>query len=508
MSKFSLPARGPLPRPALALTVTALSGSPSQGSRRLAGVFALLLTGAAIAAAQDVHVQSPPYNTGVTPVVSETPYLQATSTTCKSSPTVSMGYSFDSSTTTYTFAGAQSLELVVPSAQKLSPGPHTINLKAWSAGNSCYTAVPVTVADSNDSITISQVGNNTGSTPELPVNGETLYSPFTLKASAPDCNGVATSSMAYSTDNNSDSSPFDADTFSTSVSTSGLATGWHILRVKAWAGSNYCESDVQFNVPPTNGLTPASTAKDLPQLEQNLPYTRGYGSCPNDGATDPQYIEWQTQPDCISPGTGSTSTGYGPAVPTYGGEWESREFILTPVASGGDMRFVDPAGYDDSATHFLYDVWVYFPTQTDVDNLREFELDVNHVVNSPSGLFYELSVQCSDSAGRWQISPNAVGWSSTDQDCTVSSEFTPGTWHHIQVESEHGADGATNIKYDSVAVDGNVIPLTCNGGGACTGAAVSKTGWESTIGPNFQMDSTTQYGTVHVYTSAFNIFYW
>jgi hypothetical protein len=482
------------------------TGFLCQQSLKLACVFAFLSAVAVTVAAQDVQVQSPPNPSGITPVVTLTPYLQATSTTCKSSPTVSMGYSFDTSTTTYTFDGAQSLELVVPSGQ-LTTGPHTINVKSWSQGNSCYTPVSVTVAASGDAVAVT-----------APTEGDTLYSPFTLTAAAPTCNGQTTSSMAYSTDNNGDSSPFNGGSINTAASTSGLATGWHTLRVKAWgSGGNYCETDVQFNVPPSNGITPPSTAVDLPQLEQNPPYTGNYSNC--GGATDPIYNEWQTQPDCNTPGqlnnVGTTTIGYAPAVPTYAGnfspaEWESREFSLTPAAAGGGVRWVDPAGKDDSATHFIYDIWVYFPTQTDLDNLQELEMDVNHIVNVPSNLFYELSVQCSTSAGFWQYSNYVNGqdkWENTDQPCTINSLLTPGEWYHIQIESEHGTNGATNMQYDYVAVNGNVIPLTC-GGNAYTGTAQPVSNWESTIGPNFQMDGVSDGGVVNVYTDAFNIFYW
>src|SRR5579859_7930184 len=451
--------------------------------------------------AAQVSVQAPISNS----TISSTPYLQAASTTCNSEPTVSMGYSFDSSQQTYTFAGAQNLQLVVPASQALSSGPHTIYLKSWNGSNfGCYTAIPVTVADHNDSITVN-----------APSDGNTLYSPFTLNASAPNCNGQATSSMKYSTDSNQDSNPFSGGSINTSVSTSGLATGWHVLRVKAWgSGGNYCETDLQFNVPPSNGLTPSSTTSQFGQIELNANYTGSYNSCPNDGATNPVSFEWQTQPDCSTNGgssnSGSTSIGYAPAFPTYGGnsspaEMGSREFILAPAASGGGVRWFDPLGSDDSATHFQYDLWIYFPATSDINNLQELELDVNHAITSPSKLLYVLGVQCSFGAGVWQISTNGSNWASTGQTCS-RSQFSAGSWHHVQIQTQHGSGGNTSIQYNAVAVDGGVTNLTC-GGGTCSGTAQSST-WASTIGPNFQMDGTTQNGTVHAYTDAFTIFYW
>lgn len=474
-----------------------------------AGIAFLLCAVSGQAAAQ-VSVQTPPTSLTVTPTVNTTPYLQATSTTCYSEPTVSMGYSFDSSQTTYTFNGAQNLQIQVPASQALSTGPHTINLKSWNASNQgCSTPVPVTVGGSGDAIAITS-----------PADGNTLYSGFTLTASAADCDGQTTSSMEYSTDSNGDSSPFSGGTINTTVSTSGLATGWHILRVKAWGGGgSYCETDLQFNVPPANGLTPSSTAHQFGQIEMDANYTGTYNGCPNDGATNPVDHEWQTQPDCNSTGSsanqGSTTIGYAPAFPTYAGnsspaEMGSREFVLTAAQSGGGVRWFDPLGADDAATHFIYDLWIYFPTTTDIDNLQELELDVNHAVTTPSKLLYVLGVQCSFGQGRWQVSPNGNTWTTTDQACSRSS-FAAGTWHHVQIASEHGSGGDTTIQYESIAVDGAVSNLTCSGS-TCLGTAQSNSTWASTIGPNFQMDgqlsgSETQ-AVVHAYVDAATIFYW
>lgn len=435
-------------------------------------------------------------------VINTTPYLQAASTSCNSEATVSMGYSFDNSSTTYTFAGAQNLQVQVPSSQALSTGPHTIHLKAWNGSNfGCDTPVSVTVADSTDSVKVTS-----------PADGNTLYSPFTLTAAASKCNGQTTSAMKYSTDSNADSGTFNGGSINTSVSTSGLATGWHILRVKAWGSSgSYCETDLQFNVPPSSGIIPATTASEFSQIEINPNYTGTYNSCPNDGATNPIPFQWQTQPDCNTNGgasnRGSTSIGYGPAFPTYKGnaspaEMGSREFVLTPAASGGGVRWFDPLGSSDSATHFVYDLWIYFPSTTDLSNLQELELDVNHATTSPAKLLYVLAVQCSF-GNKWQISPNGSTWQSTDQNC---NSFSAGVWHHVQIESQHGSGGNTSIQYDSIAIDGTVTPLTCSHT-TCTGTAQTST-WSSVIGPNFQMDGTTNGGVVHAYVDAFNIFYW
>ena len=110
--------------------------------------------------------------------------------------------------------------------------------------------------------------------------------------------------------------------------------------------------------------------------------------------------------------------------------------------------------------------------------------------------------------GVWQIG----SWTSTSATCT-RSQFTPGEWHHIQIQVHHDADGGPNLYYDSVAVDGSVQSLTGCNGGACQGTVNASLKWGSVIGPNFQLDGSSasgapSSGTVTVYADTYTIFYW
>jgi hypothetical protein len=83
--------------------------------------------------------------------VSDPFHLVAYATTCGSSSVVSMGYSFDSSSSTTTF-NAQSIDTHISA----SSGTHTLHIKAWgSGGDSCVVDKTVDVTSSTSSGTSS-----------------------------------------------------------------------------------------------------------------------------------------------------------------------------------------------------------------------------------------------------------------------------------------------------------------------------------------------------------------
>jgi hypothetical protein len=100
----------------------------------VAGFLALALTAPALAG---VTVNSPGNNTNVS-----SPFtLSASAATCSSVSVVTIGYSFDSSTSTTVFNG-QSINTKVSS----STGTHTLHVKAWGPnGAACVTSVVITV---------------------------------------------------------------------------------------------------------------------------------------------------------------------------------------------------------------------------------------------------------------------------------------------------------------------------------------------------------------------------
>ena len=103
-------------------------------SLTLASSFVFALTVPALAG---VTVNSPVNNTDVS-----SPFtLSASAATCSSQSVVTIGYSFDSSSSTTVFNG-QSINKAVSS----STGTHTLHVKAWGPnGASCVSSVVINV---------------------------------------------------------------------------------------------------------------------------------------------------------------------------------------------------------------------------------------------------------------------------------------------------------------------------------------------------------------------------
>jgi hypothetical protein len=341
-------------------------------------------------------------------------------------------------------------------------------------------------------------------TVEAPANNATVNSPFYLQAKAPSCDGNPTASMAYSYDQNTDHIFSGAQSMQTTVTIP--ANGAHILHVKAWSNiGSLCENSIDLNVSASAGLVPPSGASQYDHLENDQNYTGSYASC--GGANGPNTNLWQTQPDCGTPGSnaGSTTTV---STPIYGSNTLSREYTMSYTASGGGVRWFDAKAASDSATHFLYDAYVYV---TDVSSVMNLEMDMNHAITSPLRTVYILATQCDLSLGVWQVTTNKV-WVNTNAPCD-RSQVTSGVWHHFQMQTHHDANGGVGIYYDAVAVDGNVFNITsCTN--QSTGASVScestseNLGWGGVIGPNFQIDGNGNGGTATAYTDNFTIYYW
>ncbi len=332
--------------------------------------------------------------------------------------------------------------------------------------------------------------------------------------------------MGYSVDSGSDNVVHGSKSLDL---TDTASAGSHILRVKAWGTSGaYCETDVSLTVSSTGGLVPGAGANHAYNLENYTTYTGAYTdpagngtTCPDNGAASSDTYLWLTESDCGTGGTKSGSTTNQITTPTYGGESNSREFTMTYSQPGlsyrAGVRWSNKAITNDSSSmHFQYDTYVYFPTATDVGNLGNLELDINHVVNSK---LYILGVQCNLTEGLWQVTvEGAPGtWVDTNAACTNTPTtaipyplVTPGVWHHFQIQTHQNAG---TIYYDAVAIDGNVTPIT-----SCTNASTrasivcqstpSNPGWGSLIGPNFQIDGSGAGGSATAYVDDFTVYYW
>jgi hypothetical protein len=449
------------------------------------------------ARAQYITVDAPSGPAGG-PVVNSPFYVQAEAPTCDGAHTSSFGYSVDTGGTTYVSG------TTIATMLSLASGTHTIHFKAYNgSGQECDQATPLTV------------GNGVGVT--APTLSAGLPETFNLVASAPTCGGQATTAMDYNVDSQTEGSPIDTTSLNRLVD-SNDSSGAHILRVKAWAGSLYCETDIPFSV--TGGIAAPSGVNLYTEgkagyiysgIESLANFTGAYNdTCPpnspgtgNQGAQNPSLAtnEWQTEPDC---GTVGDKTGVSTTYPStgvlYGQNPDSRQYGFTYTKTGGGVRWFSALTDNsnaDAATYFLYDVYVYIASGS---NVGQIELDINHA--SPANDYYLMAVQCNLKEGYWDITLNG-GWVKTGTACTG---VTTGAWHHLQVESHHDAYPGTGIYYDQVSVDGNVHTLSCSGG--CTNVEKSKS-WSRSVGPNFQLDGGGSNGSsLTAYTSNLVIWYW
>ena len=448
-------------------------------------------------------VVSTPANNDTEPV---TFLLQAQAPTCSGASTSSMAYSFDLQMDNI-LSGQQSINQDVTAP---GTGSHTLRVKAWNVnGTLCEVDESLTIDNTASDITITNPTD-----PNVAIN-------FPLQASAPTCQGVQTSSMAYSFDQQTDHILSGQQSINQTVT--APSTGAHLLRVKAWNTSGaLCEQQMNLNVI-DNGLTPGSTSNAnvdaYSRIELLNNYTGSYASCPPGsagqgvgGATSNSFQLWLTQPDCGTVGskTGNTSVVSPPATPPSA-DTQVRQYTMNYDGSNGaGVRWFIPlsnssvAANDDVYLNFQYDIWVYFD-QISIDDLYNLEMDLNQTVGKPAQNLYIFGTQCSMVKGIWQVYHSGTGWTNTDQSCS-RSQFQPG-WHHVQIQF-HRASGSASITYDADAIDGVVQNFTC-GGAPCTFTVPSGTSWGANVlGPNFQLDGITGGSSITGYADQFTIYRW
>lgn len=443
--------------------------------------------------AEDVVVTTPSNNATLS-----SPFpIKATSTSCAGIKTSGMAWSVDSQTDN-PFSGQQTID----TQATVDAGTHQLHIKAWNtSGGFCQKILNITVTGQDITVT-------------TPSSGDDVAMTFPLQASSTTCQGLSTSSMAFSFDSLQDNLRSGQTSINENVTAPG--TGAHTLRVKAWNSSGaVCVQDLDLNVI-NGGIDPPPDAVSSPPEIQSLgnyPYTfpNGYGPCPGHAATDSNaaFQHWLNQPDCGTVGTKSGSTDLVTAGSLPAGHpsdsADGRVFRMTTDTSGGGVRWFNHLGSDKSSNWFLYDINVYI---NDVSQVTQLEMDMNQAFNnSQDGTkLYIYGVQCNFTKNLWQITSG--GWVDTDQACAAS--FHSGRWQHVQIRSYRGPTVGNPITYDAVAVDGNVVNLTCNksqGHAACNGNPSGSAWGDGTIGPNFQINGKAG-ANVTAYAHQFNIYRW
>ena len=287
-----------------------------------------------------------------------------------------------------------------------------------------------------------------------PTNGSIVNSPFALSAYTGLCSSQQVSAMGYSLDSSTDTTIVIASSIAASVS---APTGGHTLHVKAWGVSGAaCVTDVAITV---------NTASLIPSIAQSVSSLQTSNG-------------WIAVHDT---GTGGSSSGWSAITSSPSMSGAARQFSMNYSDYGGE-RFSASFGDDESASNFIFDTWVYFPSPN--NGLANLELDLNQVLSGGQTVLYGM--QCDGWSQTWDFAANKgtaqsplVQWQHTSVPCNMRT-WSTNTWHHVQLAYSRNDTGW--VTYKSITLDGVAHGINATVLGAFD------LGWAPTLLLNVQLD--------------------
>jgi hypothetical protein len=203
---------------------------------------------------------------------------------------------------------------------------------------------------------------------------------------------------------------------------------------------------------------------------------------------------WKWEHD---PGTPGSSVGTTAIVSSPSRDGAARKFSMTYSSNGGERYHLSFAN-DTSATHFVYDTWVYVANPAKIQNL---ELDMNQVMANGKTVVYGL--QCSNVSKTWEyttIGSSGSSWHASNLYCDPKT-WTANTWYHVQLASHRDSNGI--VTYDWVNLNGKQSNF--NGASGNSAAAL---GWATGILlVNFQIDGSGS-DSITIYADSFKVYRW
>ncbi|HEY1576140.1 MAG TPA: hypothetical protein VGF82_03600 [Terracidiphilus sp.] len=206
---------------------------------------------------------------------------------------------------------------------------------------------------------------------------------------------------------------------------------------------------------------------------------------------------WEWTHDPGTPGSSQGTTTY--PVSGYSADNTARKFYMTYSGASGELYHVSFAT-DKTATHFVYDAYVYLTDPSQVANL---EMDMNDVMTD--GRTVILATQCSSYSNSWEytlLTDGGFHWHPSNIPCSPK-KWSANTWHHIQIASHRDGNGVAT--YDWVSVDGTYGDFD-----NASGADAKSLGWA--IGDlliNFQIDGANKgSGSATIYTDKLIVYRW
>lgn len=309
-----------------------------------------------------------------------------------------------------------------------------------------------------------------------PLPGSTVSFPPWIQAQNTGCNGLAPVYFGYSID--------DGNGFTSGVTTSEIdapdptmSAGIHSIYFKSWTINGECPA-----LSSTFAVTGSAGVGDT------IP-PNAISSGDLDGAS-----EWQWNHDPGTPGTSGGSSLYPATDLTL--DNAAREFHVTYSDSAGELYYL-PFGSDPTATHFVYDAYVYL---VDPSRIQNIEMDMNQVMSN--GQTVILGTQCASGSGTWEYTTvsGSAQWNPSNILCNPKA-WTANTWHHVQIASHRDPTGIAT--YDWVNLDG----ILSNFQGA-SGASALSLGWPpGDLVLNFQLDGAGS-GSMTVDIDQLTIYRW
>jgi hypothetical protein len=355
-----------------------------------------------------------------------------------------------------------------------------------------------------------------------PTNNSTLTSvPVQLTASVTECAGSSDITLFEYSIN---SSPFQAPSPNNGTSTKINTTDYrlsaqpspgvaYIIRFKAWSTAGACtENDVNITVIGAATTTVANI--------DDVANSNGWSpnACPATQKSTYGLVGWFWDWDagtaeCTCPSTisglctGSDSTTYTVTTSGLTIDGESRLYYVNehPYDTTGGTpgeRFSETFGNSTTATHFVYDTYIYIVDPTNIENV---EMDNNQA--DTNGDLWIFGLQCSFTDNVWEYTINNAGadeWVKSSVAC--SAPWTADKWHHVQLAEHRDDTSGGSVYYDSITFDGTTSPLNLK-----EDSYFTDTWTAGTLLLNLQLDGIYNGGsetTITAYEDGFTEIYW
>jgi hypothetical protein len=201
---------------------------------------------------------------------------------------------------------------------------------------------------------------------------------------------------------------------------------------------------------------------------------------------------WESCSPCAGGTNVTTNYWTAPFQSTPSMSGSSREFFIggPPWSNVLWYKKLPP---DNSATHFLWDFWVYFdPTSAAEAWTAEYDL-----WQSIGGREFMIGSQCNFGDGHWDTFDSKNNkWMPTTISC---KPFTPNAWHHIQWYVERTSD--TQYRYNTLVLDDQAYTLNQT-------FEVNPIDWVDSMGVQWQLDQNANGTPLHEWIDNVKLSIW